>query len=118
MSAGKPVITSMSTNADGSYHLTGTGFNGISEGASYGDDAQMDSNYPLVRFEDAGAEEKTCDQATGEEGERLNGEKTVIRLKTLRSDESQSADQQSGTADGHKPAPSSAKKARRKKPCG
>src|SRR4029077_2785130 len=26
--------------------------NGLSQGASYGDDAQMDSNYPLVRFTD------------------------------------------------------------------
>jgi hypothetical protein len=25
-------------------------FNGITQGAAYGDDAQMDSNYPLVRF--------------------------------------------------------------------
>src|SRR5262249_24916506 len=37
---------------DGTYHLTGTLFNGISEGAGYGDDAQMDSNYPLVRLTD------------------------------------------------------------------
>ncbi len=39
-------------NAVGSYHLTGTGLNGISEGASFGDDAQMASNYPLVRLTD------------------------------------------------------------------
>jgi hypothetical protein len=30
--------------------LTGTLLNGISEGAAYGDDAQMNSNYPLVRL--------------------------------------------------------------------
>jgi hypothetical protein len=47
---GQPTITSISTNADGSYHLTGTLLTGISEGAAYGDDAQMDSNYPLVRM--------------------------------------------------------------------
>jgi hypothetical protein len=47
---GQPTITSISTNADGSYHLTGTLLTGISEGAAYGDDAQMDSNYPLVRL--------------------------------------------------------------------
>jgi hypothetical protein len=51
--AGKPVIKSITANADGSYHLTGTGLNGISEGAAYGDDAQMDSNYPLVRMTDS-----------------------------------------------------------------
>jgi hypothetical protein len=52
LSSGKPSIQSVSWNTDGSLHLTGTLFNGISQGASYGDDAQMDSNYPLVRFTD------------------------------------------------------------------
>ncbi|HUN82040.1 MAG TPA: kelch repeat-containing protein [Phycisphaerae bacterium] len=52
LAAGKPAITSISANGDGSYHLIGTGLNGISEGAAYGDDLQMDSNYPLVRFSD------------------------------------------------------------------
>jgi hypothetical protein len=50
LAAGKPVITSITENADGSYHLTGTGLNGISEGAMYGDDEQMACNYPLVRM--------------------------------------------------------------------
>ena len=52
IAAGKPVISFISQNGDGSYHLTGTGLNGISQGASYGDDAQMDSNYPLVQVTD------------------------------------------------------------------
>jgi hypothetical protein len=47
---GKPVINSITENADGSYHLTGLGLNGISQGASYGDDAQMDTSFPLVRL--------------------------------------------------------------------
>jgi hypothetical protein len=50
LAAGKPVINSISKNPDGSYHLTGTGLNGLSQGATFGDDAQMDSNYPLVRL--------------------------------------------------------------------
>jgi hypothetical protein len=50
LAAGKPNIISITGNADGSYHLTGTLLNGISEGAAYGDDAQMNSNYPLVRL--------------------------------------------------------------------
>lgn len=50
IAAGKPTISSISINADGSYHLVGTGLNGISEGAYYGDDAQMNSNYPIVRL--------------------------------------------------------------------
>ncbi len=32
--------------------VSGTLFNGITQGAAFGDDAQMDSNYPLVRFTD------------------------------------------------------------------
>jgi hypothetical protein len=54
LAAAKPTIGSIQPNSDGSYHLTGTKLNGISEGAAYGDDAQMDSNYPLVRLTDSG----------------------------------------------------------------
>ncbi|HWY77948.1 MAG TPA: hypothetical protein VN281_20200, partial [Verrucomicrobiae bacterium] len=50
LASGKPAISNIVGNADGSYHLTGAGLNGISAGAAYGDDAQMDSNYPLVRL--------------------------------------------------------------------
>lgn len=50
LDAGKPVISSISRNLDGTFHLSGTGLNGISEGAAYGDDLQMASNYPLVRI--------------------------------------------------------------------
>ena len=52
LASGKPVINSVTWNGNGSLHLTGTLFNGISQGASFGDDNQMDSNYPLVRFTD------------------------------------------------------------------
>ncbi|NOS72456.1 MAG: hypothetical protein HOP33_21355 [Verrucomicrobia bacterium] len=48
----QPVVRSISANADGSLHFSGTTFNGISAGAAYGDDEQEDSNYPLVRFTD------------------------------------------------------------------
>jgi hypothetical protein len=50
----KPTISSLRWNPDGSLHLTGTQFSGISQGSSYGDDAQMDSNYPIVKFTSAG----------------------------------------------------------------
>ena len=43
-----PSITSIVNNADGSLTLTGTGLNGIDAGAAYGDDAQMDTNYPII----------------------------------------------------------------------
>jgi hypothetical protein len=55
--AGKPAISSITANIAGvSYHLTGTKLNGISAGAAFGDDAQMDSNYPLVRLTDSGGD--------------------------------------------------------------
>ena len=53
LAAGKPSISTITPNVDGSYHLTGTLLNGISEGAAYGDDWQMNSNYPIVRLTDA-----------------------------------------------------------------
>ncbi len=52
LAAGKPAIVSINPNPDGSYHLVGTQLNGISEGAVYGDDLQMYSNYPIVRLTD------------------------------------------------------------------
>ena len=50
LATGAPVIKSITENVDGSYQMTGTGLNGISEGAKYGDDEQMACNYPLVRM--------------------------------------------------------------------
>ncbi len=50
LAQGQPGISSIAENADGSFLLTGTNLNGISAGAAYGDDEQMDSNYPLVRM--------------------------------------------------------------------
>ena len=50
LATGKPAIANITPNADGSFHLVGTGLTGISDGASYGDDYQMNTNYPLVRL--------------------------------------------------------------------
>jgi hypothetical protein len=50
LASGQPGIISITTNYYRSYHLTGTLLNGITEGAGFGDDAQMNSNYPLVRM--------------------------------------------------------------------
>jgi hypothetical protein len=36
------------------YQIFGTQFNGLSQACSYGDDAQMATNYPIVRLQDAG----------------------------------------------------------------
>jgi hypothetical protein len=48
--AWRPSIGSVAPNGDGSFTLTGTQLNGLSEGAGYGDDAEMSSNYPIVRL--------------------------------------------------------------------
>jgi hypothetical protein len=50
--AWRPVITAgpATVAAGNSYTIAGTLFNGFSEGASYGDDAQAATNYPLVRI--------------------------------------------------------------------
>jgi hypothetical protein len=47
-----PTITSApgTVTRGSSYSISGTQFNGLSAGADYGDDAQMASNYPLVRI--------------------------------------------------------------------
>lgn len=48
----RPAITSAPSviAAGGTYSISGRLFNGFSEGASYGDDAQSATNYPLVRI--------------------------------------------------------------------
>jgi autotransporter-associated beta strand protein len=45
-----PTISSIAFNSGLTYTLTGTQINGMSEGANYGDDAEMASNYPIVRL--------------------------------------------------------------------
>jgi autotransporter-associated beta strand protein len=52
-SAWRPTVTGQTSNGSGIYTLTGTQFNGMSEGASYGDDNAMASNYPIVQFKDS-----------------------------------------------------------------
>jgi len=45
------IVTAPSTVVRGnSYKISGTQFNGLSQGAAYGDDAQAATNYPLVRI--------------------------------------------------------------------
>jgi hypothetical protein len=46
----RPVITNITYNGSGKFTLTGRQLDGQSAGASYGDDAQMDSNYPILRL--------------------------------------------------------------------
>jgi hypothetical protein len=55
-----PTITSVVANQGGSYTLTGTQLNGQSAGAAYGDDAQMNENYPIVRLQTALPHDAIC----------------------------------------------------------
>jgi hypothetical protein len=49
-----PVISDFTyTGSTGVYTLSGTNLNGVDEGANYGDDNEMSSNYPLLRLTDA-----------------------------------------------------------------
>ncbi len=51
VASGKPTISTFTQNGcTSNFTLTGTLFNGLSEGAAYGDDWQMASNYPIVRL--------------------------------------------------------------------
>jgi hypothetical protein len=50
LAAGKPTINTVTPISCHQYKITGTNFNGISEGAGYGDDWQMATNFPLVRL--------------------------------------------------------------------
>ncbi|MBS0417058.1 MAG: hypothetical protein JSR66_05060 [Proteobacteria bacterium] len=47
----RPVILNIDYRGDGVFKLTGIRLNGQSAGAAYGDDDQMDENYPLVRLQ-------------------------------------------------------------------
>ena len=48
--AGKPTIGIVNQTSCDSFSVIGKRFNGISEGAAYGDDWQMSTNYPIVRL--------------------------------------------------------------------
>lgn len=50
LASGKPTISSIVQTAPNTYRITGTRFNGISQGANYGDDWQMSTNYPVIRL--------------------------------------------------------------------
>jgi hypothetical protein len=44
----RPVIYNVTSTGGGNYHMTGVRLNGLSDGAYYGDDAEMSTNYPIV----------------------------------------------------------------------
>lgn len=50
LASGKPKLNTIKKVSGTTYRVTGTLFNGISEGANYGDDWQMNTNYPLLRI--------------------------------------------------------------------
>jgi hypothetical protein len=50
IAAGKPTINNVTPTSCYTYNVTGTGFNGISEGSAFGDENQNASNYPLIRL--------------------------------------------------------------------
>lgn len=53
-SAWQPTIASVTSLGGATYQLTGTQFNGVSEGGAFGDDAGASTNYPIVRLTKTG----------------------------------------------------------------
>ncbi len=51
VASGKPVVSNITMINCDTFMATGTLFNGISQGAAYGDDWQMPTNYPIIRLE-------------------------------------------------------------------
>ncbi len=51
VASGVPVINNITMISCDTFMATGTLFNGISQGAAYGDDWQMPTNYPIIRLE-------------------------------------------------------------------
>jgi hypothetical protein len=51
VASGVPVVGNITMINCDTFMATGTLFNGISQGAAYGDDWQMPTNYPLIRLE-------------------------------------------------------------------
>jgi hypothetical protein len=49
----QPRIQNVGYNGNGVFALLGTQLNGLSAGAAYGDDVEMDSNYPIVYLKSA-----------------------------------------------------------------
>ena len=56
----QPVITKVKYDGPGVFTLTGTQLNGQSAGANYGDDAQMDENYPIVSLANSSGQVFYC----------------------------------------------------------
>ena len=50
LSAGKPAVSNIIRNNCDTFTVTGTLFTGISEGAAYGDDWAMSTNYPIIKI--------------------------------------------------------------------
>ena len=50
--AWRPTISRITIDGNNTFTLTGTQLNGLSEGASYGDDNEMASNFPIVQLTD------------------------------------------------------------------
>ena len=54
VTAGKPIVNSVTAVTCTEYIATGKNFNGISQGSAFGDENQNDSNYPIVKLTSGG----------------------------------------------------------------
>ena len=73
--AWRPAVQSVVHNRGRIFTLTGTQITGISEGAAYGDDAQMATNYPIIVLKSSQNGEVTfCADIRLEQHRRSNGQ--------------------------------------------
>ena len=82
----RPTISGIVQTSSTSYVLSGTQLTGISEGASYGDDAEMSTNYPIVRVTNTLTGKVTYARTTGWTPGVATGNKVVTVNFDLPSD--------------------------------
>ena len=56
----RSTVTNVSANGDGSYTLTGTQLNGLTNGSAYGDEADPFSNFPIVYLDNGAGHVYFC----------------------------------------------------------
>jgi hypothetical protein len=81
----RPEISDVKYTGKGVFTLTGVRLNGQSAGAAYGDDDQMDENYPLVRLQNPATGNVYYCRTTNWDSVSVDGKKTETVDFTLNS---------------------------------
>ena len=81
LAAWRPTISSVVKTTTTTYTLTGTLLTGISEGANYGDDAGLSTNYPIVRLTSSSGVVKYARTTNWTPGVSAVGDTTLTSVK-------------------------------------